>query len=837
MYKVLLKTPNGDKLLHSQIALDATSRLIQPTLTYKVNSVDTFSFSIHNSHPLYNEIIPFKSIIEVLNAETDLPIFHGRALIDTPTFNGNGFMKSILCEDEFAYFNDTLIRPEVFTGTTRGILEHLLHDHNNISGQKQIYLGKCEYNYNHAFITNNDTTMNYILQETVEKYGGELYMSYSDGKRYLNYVQDAGRVNDQPVILGRNLIDLSLKTDYTNVVNKFIPLGKELEDNELKYGENTVKRRVKIHYLNPGFVDYKDYLYDNQSVLEYGEVHGIKIYDDIETPEKLLEEAKKDFVDILKPARTLDITAIDLTRQGFEGYQSWEISDKIRVVCYDIGMDEYFKIVAINFPLDDPESTTYTLGTKYGTATQINYSSAKSSQIIMNNMNEAGNVRADKLNGTVDMLATQLKATLYDQAQLQEPTAILFEDKRQGEPTYGAMALGTLGFMISDEQNPDGSWIWKTFGTGKGFTADLIRAGTLQSYDGTLRIDLGGGTFKTYNDAQFPAIELDSMNMYFYDFKKADKRAGAMFTSYLLNQPDQLGFNVSHYEDYILSISYYDPANDNYSTYMRFDKYKHANQTREPITFWEHIDATWGSSKYYYNNQQIGFIGSNGSNNLRVCFSQDNHKVNFGRQWTSEYETYASIEDYRTTTNHAGFISWQNADFNKDLNVFGNFWVKGTKNCLQQTDNYGEVLVSAYETMSYYFGDLGSGEVGEDGKAFIEIDDIVTECMNTDIPYHVYFTEEVPEMLTDEEYRERSPLRLVKKTPTYFILKGEPNAKFTWEIKAKRRGYENIRASNLQEQGELSQPNNIVDFDIAKQEEPNDSILEDDLEDILLGGV
>jgi len=107
--------------------------------------------------------------------------------------------------------------------------------------------------------------------------------------------------------------------------------------------------------------------------------------------------------------------------------------------------------------------------------------------------------------------------------------------------------------------------------------------------------------------------------------------------------------------------------------------------------------------------------------------------------------------------------------------------------------------------------------------------------MNTDIPYHVTYTEIVPEMMTDEEIRQRSPLRLVKTTPTYFILKGEPGAEFTWEIKAKRRGYENVRADSPH-QDELTRViNDYVEIDRGKEVDLESRLLiPDKLEDILL---
>lgn len=69
---------------------------------------------------------------------------------------------------------------------------------------------------------------------------------------------------------------------------------------------------------------------------------------------------------------------------------------------------------------------------------------------------------------------------------------MLFEDLNPDSPTFGAMCLGSMGFEIASKRTADGKdWIWSTFGTGKGFFADYIIAGTMLAdriYGGTLTI-------------------------------------------------------------------------------------------------------------------------------------------------------------------------------------------------------------------------------------------------------------------------------------------------------------------------------------------------------------
>ncbi len=140
-----------------------------------------------------------------------------------------------------------------------------------------------------------------------------------------------------------------------------------------------------------------------------------------------------------------------------------------------------------------------------------------------------------------------------------------------------------------------------------------------------------------------------------------------------------------------------------------------------------------------------------------------------------------------TEASHPGtgdnLISWGNYNFNgwtfHNANIVAkSLSVNGSKNCLQETKNYGSRLINAYETAEYYFGDLGFGRINEDGECYLEIDDIFLECVNTNLAYHVFTQIYNGKITSIERYR------------TYFIVKGEPRTSFSWELKAKRKGYE-----------------------------------------------
>lgn len=139
--------------------------------------------------------------------------------------------------------------------------------------------------------------------------------------------------------------------------------------------------------------------------------------------------------------------------------------------------------------------------------------------------------------------------------------------------------------------------------------------------------------------------------------------------------------------------------------------------------------------------------------------------------------------------------------------------VSGTKNRLVKTANYGERKMDSYELTSPMFGDVGEAVTDEDGVCVVSIDDIFREVSRTDIEYQVFLQKEG-----------EGDIWVDTKEPAYFIVKGTPNLKFAWELKAKQRDYETYRTEervkSVDETGDLSYIySDDLDTYIAEQEE------------------
>ncbi|GAN36480.1 putative uncharacterized protein [Lacticaseibacillus paracasei NRIC 1917] len=113
----------------------------------------------------------------------------------------------------------------------------------------------------------------------------------------------------------------------------------------------------------------------------------------------------------------------------------------------------------------------------------------------------------------------------------------------------------------------------------------------------------------------------------------------------------------------------------------------------------------------------------------------------------------------------------------------GNFIVyNGSKNAAQMTRD-GFRATPAYEMAENFVGDVGEAQTDADQKALVEIDPLVFDLINTEKPYQVFLA------AYDDTH-----FWVSERGADYFIVSSNvPKANFGWELKGKRRGYEDQR--------------------------------------------
>ena len=123
-----------------------------------------------------------------------------------------------------------------------------------------------------------------------------------------------------------------------------------------------------------------------------------------------------------------------------------------------------------------------------------------------------------------------------------------------------------------------------------------------------------------------------------------------------------------------------------------------------------------------------------------------------------------------------------------EVSIMGDtyFWngisVLGKKNAIHVTRD-GVRATPAYETAESYLGDIGRSYTRENYEVWVEIDLLFSDTVNTDIAYEVFLQAYDNARFWVSDF----------KSDKFLVKSDKPMARFAWEIKAKRRGYENDR--------------------------------------------
>lgn len=117
------------------------------------------------------------------------------------------------------------------------------------------------------------------------------------------------------------------------------------------------------------------------------------------------------------------------------------------------------------------------------------------------------------------------------------------------------------------------------------------------------------------------------------------------------------------------------------------------------------------------------------------------------------------------------------------VDVLGNFTVyNGTKNAATVTRD-GVRATPAYEMAESWFGDMGESVTDSDNQITVPVDPIFGDIVNTSVQYQVFL----------QSYSSAHVWVETRNEDSFIVKSDEPNAKFAWELKAKRRGYEDER--------------------------------------------
>lgn len=643
----------------------------------------------------------------------------------------------------------------------------------------------------------------------INKWGGEL--DVDNFNVYMN--NRTGGEYGVTFKYGRDLINLNENSNIDSIITRIIPVG----FNGITIPETYVEsplinkyRKVKTDVVKFEDIKVKESLEDEEG------------YDTLEEAQEALREAAKelfnDGLDKLLYQLDLEVTKLENTLK-YEDYKdilTTGLGDTVGVEHIDIGIDIKTRVIKFTYDCIKEKYKSITIG-NYIENDIDRQNSVESTLDKITNAD--GTVNAVEVAGILNAVNVKMRA-MKDIAQKQDVRALLCEDLDPESPTYGAMCYGTMGFMIAAERTPDNrDWNWRTFGTGKGFFADLIVAGTmladrirggvLQSIDGSLEIDLResskGMQFKRNGKK---AIDIAGTTIKFFDWDGEDDAVALIYSTRIRRDENKLGLAIANKKNRSISIAY--EADDNFYSYMRFDMDNSDKITNSPITIFKETDFKgsqiwfgYGSNSIYkaksdnlIANVKNGFIVLDRETaksmalfkNGRTYFSK-NDKVYC--DLTHEYFAFFKEGKAYFWKDLKQDKIWCTYDFvaDRDFHVNRNFTVSGTKNCIQPTENYGERLFYSVEDCENYLTDrsmevFNVEKTEEDTyERIILLDNIFKEAVRIDTDY------------TIEIFKQGwGDYRIKEQTKDYFIVEADrEDFTFKYVVTAKRRGFENKR--------------------------------------------
>ena len=346
------------------------------------------------------------------------------------------------------------------------------------------------------------------VQDICSTYGLELTTSFgldASGTmieaRQINLLKQRGNPTPKRFQYGHNLQSVTRTIDPTNVVTRLYPYGASLQLTD-ETGEPTggYSRKIDISSVNDG----KTYIEDVEATKRWGipdadgviqPLSGTKDYDDIEDPQLLKDAAEADLPGMVNPVITYS-GDVQLMQVGLV-----DVGDMVMIVdnTFDPPVYAQGRVSQVDDnPLIPGKGINVTLGTLQAPFTTSGDEIMEQVDGLLANKDlwdNAANLTPSYIASLIAQLNGQLNETGGYTYLTPNEGIIIYDRPVDDDPTM-AIQLGGGFLRIANSKKSDGSWDWRTFGTGDGFTADLLNVGTIKGGANTWNLETGDILFE-----------------------------------------------------------------------------------------------------------------------------------------------------------------------------------------------------------------------------------------------------------------------------------------------------------------------------------------------------
>lgn len=411
------------------------------------------------------------------------------------------------CEDAInELFRDKVDEIRVRAGTADSALDKILQQTRWRRGKVDVAGSRTKSFYH---VSAGDA-----LRQLAKTWGGEIYSSFEVDEsgvvsRMVNLVSAMGeRDTHKRFEYGKDLVSVKRTVEADDVYTAMRGFGKgdDLGDED----EGTNGRRITFADINGG----RDYVEDRDALERWGRpdgkggkahAFGTVTFPDCEDAAELMELTREALDQAKRPKVSYECSVRDLAAMGCP----WEgvgVGDSVQAVdtCFSPPLRLEARVMAIRRNLFDPADTDVSIGNVRSTISDE--LSGIVSQIAgigqqSSSWDAAVNLSPNYLNRVIATLNAGFDAGgAYKYESFEQGVIVssvpLDEQMRPKRTPATAIQLKGGGFRIASGVKADGSFDWRTFGTGAGFTADCITAGEIRGGSNRWNLETGDLMFE-----------------------------------------------------------------------------------------------------------------------------------------------------------------------------------------------------------------------------------------------------------------------------------------------------------------------------------------------------
>lgn len=341
-------------------------KVISGELTQALNTIHEFTFVMPLSHPMYNKMVPFKSIIEVVNLFDDKVEFVGRVLTTTNEMTTNGFAQKVVCEDFLSYLHDSAqwFQKLPNSGAEAYLREILRVSNSSVEDYKRINLGTCTVN------SRTDKPWRYIGYEgtwdavrerIINNIGGYLRLYECNTRLYVDWTSQIGETKKSPIQIGQNIKSASRELNFDGLATQIMPVGADIqkEQPDEDQSPDVTREQVTIWEVNNKSL----YLQDDELVKEFGIIRKPVIWTEIDNPRTLLARGKQYLRNQKIALAKWTISAVE--RYLIDNrYDKFEIGNKHPVINAPLSGIETLQIMEKKIDILNPQLVDLTIGSQ-----------------------------------------------------------------------------------------------------------------------------------------------------------------------------------------------------------------------------------------------------------------------------------------------------------------------------------------------------------------------------------------------------------------------------------------------------------------------------------------